>query len=164
MSGTERGSEFETEVERLASHLGEPAAAAVDPERMAESVLAGLRDDAPQADQQTDRQPTVLRLAAVFALATIGGLVMLQMDRPESVTVVAETERVSVDTPIGIEALGIEDLATDELVAVLDEYAMSEPGDAAPGLGLDDLSEFELEALLSSMEQDATIESTDAGV
>jgi len=129
-------------LQELARQLGVKAAERLDVERMAQTVLAGLRRPAPAPTWIVWTQVAWVRAAAMVVLLVGIGVVM----QPR-------TERVRgawEDPPAG----AVQDLSADQLTRVLDE--LDQPVDvtapASEDAGLEDLSEPQLRALLKSLE------------
>jgi len=129
-------------LQELARKLGAQAAERLDVERMAQAVLAGLRQPARQRTWLVWTQVAWVRAAATVVLLVGIGVVV----QPRSEPVRGAWE----DPPAG----AVQDLSADQLTRVLDE--LNQPVDvtvpASEDAGLEDLSEPQLRALLQSLE------------
>ena len=124
-------------LERLARRLGEREAAAIDPASMAQRVEARLREPVSQPRRVWMRWWVPLAAAASVILAVGLGLQM----RGDGTGV--EVAAVPAE---------IADLETDELEEVLDSLAIDVPVSELVSVGLYELTETELAALLETME------------
>lgn len=130
----------ERDLEQLAQRLGSDAAGRIDPERVAHRVLARLEAEPRAARPWWARGPT-LRIAAAVALLVGAGIgTWAVLDGPR--------ERQSAVAT----GWGIETLAGDELDEVLDSLSLTTPVHELATMGLDDLTEAQLEELLRRME------------
>ena len=129
-------------LQELARQLGVKAAGRLDVERMAQTVVAGLRRPAPAPAWLVWTQVAWVRAAAMVVLLVGIGVVM----QPRTEPVRGAWE----DPPAG----AVQDLSADQLNRVLDE--LDQPVDvtapASEDAGLEDLSEPQLRALLKSLE------------
>ena len=131
-------------LQELARQLGVRAAARLDVERMAQTVVAGLRRPAPApAPAWLVWTHVAWVRAAAMVVLLVGIGVMMQ---PSSELVRTAWE----EPPVG----AMQDLSADQLTRVLDE--LDQPVDvtapASEDAGLEDLSEPQLRALLKSLE------------
>jgi len=129
-------------LQELARQLGVKAAGRLDVERMAQTVVAGLRRPAPTPGWVAWTQVAWVRAAAMVVLLVGIGVVI----EPRTEPVRGAWE----DPPAG----AVQDLSADQLTRVLDE--LDQPVDvtapASEDTGLEDLSEPQLRALLKSLE------------
>jgi len=135
----------ERQLERMAAELGRKRAREVDPEATARAVLARLRTEGTRESwwQRVAARPrralapvaaaALILLVAVFGLRQLGGPDMM----------------ADGDLPIEV---GIEQLAEDELNAVLDSLEYEAPVYELVPVALADLNEDELSALLETLE------------
>jgi len=129
-------------------------AAAVDPERVAERVVARLKDE-PAAAESPERRwlsaPRSLRVAAAVTLFVVAGTTTLVMVRGGSPPVAAPA---AVALPVAIQ--GADSLSQSEQEAVLKALeGVRTVNGAAPRPStvlVEDLSETELRALLQAMQ------------
>lgn len=128
------------ELEALARQLGDRAAAAIDPERTAESVVARLRAE-PVVAVRWWRRPGVVRAAAAAVLVIAAGVFVARSTRDEPVTVAAVTATAT-----------LEELAPSELSEIIDSLQVEAPVSELVAASLDELSEQQLERLLQEME------------
>ncbi len=131
----------EREIERLAEQLGARRAASVDPERMAQQVIARLRAEGPRARPAWTRS-TLVRVAATVVLV-LGVAFFASRNGSEGGPPTTESLAGSVQ--------GLEALDGLELAEMLDSLAYSAPV-YTMAVGLDDLTESQLRELLESME------------
>ena len=133
----------EHELERLAKQLGR-AGDRVDPEETARAVLARLESEPEQEAVTTapawTRRPVVrIAAAAAVVLATVLGVEQLRGPATPDQS----------DVPV---AVSLNELAPDELNAVLDSLDYEAPVYELVPVALADLNEDELTALLESLE------------
>lgn len=131
------------EIERLVRAMGAGPADRLDVERAAAGVVARLRADRANA-QRPKRAwwtaPMVLRLAAALAVLVTGGvLVRGALERGSQPGAV-------VPAPI------LRDLSVDELAEVFDSLAIEAPVHEGVAIGLESLTEAQLNELLRLME------------
>jgi len=130
------------QLQELARKLGVRAAERLDIERMAQAVLAELRQPARERTWRVWTQVAWVRAAAMVVLLVGIGVVM--QPRAESVGTAWD------EPPAG----AVQELSADQLTRVLDE--LNQPVDvmvpAPEDAGLEDLSEPQLRALLQSLE------------
>lgn len=129
----------ERRIEQLARHLGDDRGNGVDPDAMAEAVVARLRSHANRERRWTI-EFKVLRAAAVIILIVGSGLVLNEARQQPS-------GPSSFGVPVALEGLG-----TNELEQVLDSLDYEAPTSELVASGLNDLSESELQELLATME------------
>ena len=128
-------------LEAAARRLGENAARRIDPDQVVEQVLGRLRTERPGAASPPRWSPRPwIRVAVAAALVAAAGLgVKHHLDgRMASHTVIALTD-------------GLSQLGTTELTEVMDSLELDAPV-AELVVGLDDLSEEQLERLLRRLE------------
>lgn len=129
-------------LQELARRLGVKAGERLDVERMAQSVLAGLRRPARERTWLVWTEVAWVRAAAMVVLL-LGTGILLQ-------TRAAPVRHAWGDPPVG----SVQELSADQLTQVLDE--LDQPVDvtvpAPEDAGLEDLSEPQLRALLKSLE------------
>lgn len=135
MNGNDRSAE--ERLVRLARHLGEREATGVDPQRTAWAVMARLRSR--PARQGWWSRVRLAPLAATASLILAVGFGVRELTRGG----VAEEALVPVE---------LADLATDALQEMLDTLALDTPVSELVPVGLYELSETELTALLEAME------------
>lgn len=126
----------EDRIEQLAPELGHRAAARVDVEATATAVLERLREPVRVVWWRS----TAFRVAAAVVLVL--GTGVLVHDGSSR----GDGERV-VTAPVELR-----DLATTELAQVLDSLELARPVHELVPVGLDDLTESELQELLRTME------------
>lgn len=125
------------ELEALAKRLGEGAAAAVDPERTAESVVQRLRAE-PALGVRWWRRSGVAHAAAAAVLVVAAGVFVIR----------STTEgRVALAAPAALQ-----ELAPAELAEIIDSLRVDAPVSDLVAPSLDELSEQQLERLLQEME------------
>jgi len=129
----------ERRIEQLARHLGDDRGNGVDPDAMAEAVVARLRSHANR-ERRWAIEFKVLRAAAVIILIVGSGLVLNEARQQPS-------GPSSFGVPVALEGLG-----TNELEQVLDSLDYEAPTSEFVASGLNDLSESELQELLATME------------
>jgi hypothetical protein len=130
----------ERQIEHLAKRLGAEAGDRVDPERTAWGVMARLRRERKPAAWWRRRIPVpALAAAATVALAV-------------GVTQPWEWSANGASTFELPMQVTLSDLETEELTQVLDSLEYDVPVSEFVTVGLDDLTEAELEALLETME------------
>ena len=129
----------ERRIERLARRLGEGADEQIDPESTAEAVIVRLRSSDAVIERRWWVQFRVLRAAAAVMMIAGAGLVWWSSDRGAS-----HPGFPTVD--------GLRELATTELVEVLDSLEAEAPVAELVPTGLHDLNENELSELLAMME------------
>lgn len=129
----------ERRIEQLARHLGDDRGNGVDPDAMAEAVVARLRNHANR-ERRWAIEFKVLRAAAAIILIVGSGLVLNEARQQPS-------GPSSFGVPVALEGLG-----TNELEQVLDSLDYEAPTSEFVASGLNDLSESELQELLATME------------
>lgn len=129
----------ERRIEQLARHLGDDRGNGVDPDAMAEAVVARLRSHANR-ERRWAIEFKVLRAAAAIILIVGSGLVLNEARQQPS-------GPSSFGVPVALEGLG-----TNELEQVLDSLDYEAPTSELVASGLNDLSESELQELLATME------------
>lgn len=135
MNGNDRSDE--ERLVGLARHLGEREAAGVDPQRTAWAVMARLRSQAARPGWWS--RVRLVPLAAAASLILAVGLGVRELTRGG----VAEEASVPIE---------FADLATDALQEMLDSLALDTPVSELVPVGLYELTETELTALLEAME------------
>jgi hypothetical protein len=128
----------ETRLEQLARRLGEREAAGIDPQKVAWAVTARLRQTPVRRRWWSPTRLAPLAAAATIALAAGFGLIQ----------VMGGGEQV-IEPAIPVD---VADLETDQLEEVLDSLSFETPAAELVAVGLYDLNESELEALLQTME------------
>ena len=127
-------------------------AAAVNPERVAQTVLRRLREEPAVVVPIRPRlwMPTATRIAAALAVLVIGGSVVKQMiERPRRSS-----------APVCLAGLpeSLNAAQAGALVSALDTARLgADAALPAAGVTVDDLNEQELQALLATMEQEKTL-------
>lgn len=129
----------ERQIEHLAKHLGAEAGDRVDPERTAWAVTARLRREGRPVPWWRRR----LVVPAFAAAATV--VLAVGLIRPWD----GANGETAFELPM---RATLHDLETQELTQVLDSLAYEAPVHELVPVGLDDLTEAELEALLETME------------
>jgi len=129
----------ERRIEQLARHLGDDRGNGVDPDAMAEAVVARLRSHANR-ERRWAIEFKVLRAAAAIILIVGSGLVLNEARQQPS-------GPSSFGVPVALEGLG-----TNELEQILDSLDYEAPTSEFVASGLNDLSESELQELLATME------------
>jgi len=127
----------EHELERLAKGLGKRGDA-VDPERMAESVVKVLSTPLASDAGPWWRRMRVLQAAAAVIVLAVGSTVVFGNGATDEIWDVAPLE--------------VELLSSDELDEVLDSLSWDTPASEVVSLGFYDLGEEELLQLLEAME------------
>ncbi|HVH68905.1 MAG TPA: hypothetical protein VM716_13635 [Gemmatimonadales bacterium] len=132
----------DAKLQELAQRLGNRAAERLDVERTATAVVERLRTE-PRAEVWVWMQPAWLRVAAAIVLVVGAGAVALET-------------RTKIATPEPVAAAGAElrDLSTEQLRYVLESVGQpdGEQAVSAQEVGLEQLSEPQLRALLESLE------------
>lgn len=131
----------EQELQRLAQRLGSDAAGRVDVERVAQRVIARL-EAVRRAARPWWVRATTVRIAAAVALLVAAGI--------GTWAVVDSRQDPRPAAAIGWRA--IETLANDDLGEVLDSLSATAPVHELATMGMDDLTEAQLEELLRRME------------
>jgi hypothetical protein len=137
----------EKEIERIAARLGADAGNEINVDRVAQGVLARLRA-AEAEDAKVQIKPArwwqltpVLRAAVLAFLLVTGGIIGV---------------RVAGDRAITMEEIAalpeLDDFSDNELTEVLDSLYVDVPVSELAVVGLYDMNESELEALLQAME------------
>lgn len=129
----------ERRIEQLARQLGDDRGSRVDPDAIAEAVMARLRNHTNRERRWTV-EFKVLRAAAAIILVVGSGLVLNEVRQQPS-------DPPSFGVPVALEGLG-----TSELEQVLDSLDYEAPTSEFVASGLNDLSESELQELLATME------------
>ena len=132
------------ELEKLAQRLGAQAAERLDVEATARAVVERLRAERAASERVAAWLPRQwLRIAAALVIAIGGGALALRITRNHGLT-----------GPVAAAGADLNDLSTDQLHEVLDavEQPAGEVVVPAQDVGLEDLNEVELRALLESLE------------
>jgi hypothetical protein len=130
----------EKELERIAGILGKRAAARLDVERTAASVLARLRSQPAARVRPWWGSPALLRLAAALTI-TLGGVFTYRLMSRAPGTEGREAP---------LSALQV--LSSDDLEEVLDSVSIEAPAYETMAVGLHDLNDQELSELLHRLE------------
>jgi hypothetical protein len=130
----------ERRIEELARQLGDHQSRDVDPDAVADAVMARLRRHTTRERRWTV-EFRVLRAAAAIILVGGSGLVFNASRQPSS-------GPPSFGVSVVLDGLG-----TGELVEVLDSLEYDTPVSEYVSGGINDLSESELQELLATMEE-----------
>jgi hypothetical protein len=143
---THEDAESDAALRAVAERLGRAAAERVDVERTAERVVARLREDARRARRlRRWVQSTGWRIAAALVIVAGAGLVARGLRRP------VPSVRAPAESTTG-ELSELSAAQLRELLGAVDHPAADQDVVLAQEVGLEDLSEAQLRALVASLE------------